>query len=403
MKNKHSRFGPSSAERWMNCPGSINLCSGLPNVSTIHAVEGTVAHKLAEELITDRTTPTELSARVGQTVHQEGFDIKITDEMVNSVVEYQTVINQDILDMKPLDSPEGMVLKSEIKIHALKINGELYGTADFVLFRKKDKLVVYDFKYGKGVAVEVERNKQLAIYALGFLDNQAEEDAAKSVELVIIQPRAAHIDGSVRRWTAPAGWLEAFRSELKAAVNRACDPGAELLAGKWCRWCPAKSGCPAMFSAVQDQAKVDFSIVTVPTVGALPDSRTMPIEKVALALDWEDSINSWYESLKLRVRETLETGGNVPGYKLVEGRSNRRWIDEAKVVEKFKQSVGEDKLFERKLLSPAKLEKIVGKGKLEESGLTEKPPASKAIAKDNDPRPVARSSAAQDFSVIEKK
>lgn len=124
------------------------------------------------------------------------------------------------------------------------------------------------------------------------------------------------------------------------------------------------------------------------------------MEKLKLALDWEDSINSWYEAIKLRIRGALERGEEVPGFKLVDGKTNRQWKDEEEVVATFSDILGEEQMYEKKLLSPAKMEKIVGKKAVEM--LTFKPEGKKAIARADDPRPAAKSSAALDFAPIDK-
>lgn len=400
--NGHSNLGPSSAERWFNCPGSVALAAKCPpSPASIHAAEGTVAHDVAEKLVSGKLDELDLMAMVGTIVKQDGYDIEVSDEMVEGAIEYRDIIKSDTKGLLSIKRPANVVTKAEVRVCAKTVDANLWGTADYLLYRKGHKLVVYDYKFGKGVAVEADENKQMAIYAVAAMDSEAGW-AFDEVELVIVQPRAPHVDGIERRWKVPKGWLLDFRNTLVKAVQATADPKAPVISGAWCRWCPAKAQCPAMFAAVQEQAKVDFSVVPKPApnhLAMLPDTRLMPVEKLAAALDWEDAINSWYEALRLRVREILESGGQVPGYKLVDGKSNRKWVSEDQVVAQFGKMLG-DKLFESKLLSPAKLEKIVGKGKLEELGLTMKPEAPKSVAKDTDPRPVARSSAAEDFGPI---
>jgi len=135
----------------------------------------------------------------------------------------------------------------------------------------------------------------------------------------------------------------------------------------------------------------------------LPDVKTMPVERLAAILKWEKPIESWYEALKLRAREILSQGQEVPGFKLVDGKSNRKWKDEQSVVAAFASVFGEEKLYERKILSPAKLEKIVGKEVLKKADLTFKPEPPKAIAPNSDPRPATKSSAEEDFGQVNGK
>lgn len=401
MSNGHSTIGPSSAERWLNCPGSVALSAPLPpSPASEYAAEGTVAHALAEELVSGKIDQLALASRIGDKVQQEGFTIEITDEMIEAAVEYNDLIDEDFKQFH-LAAGKGKSVEvhhhSEIRVQAKSISEDLWGTADYLLFQKGRKLIVYDFKYGKGVEVEAAENKQMAIYAIAAMDTLA-GPAYDEVELVIVQPRTHN---SVRRWTAPKEWLEKFRIELKTGVDATREKNARIAAGKWCRWCPAQSVCPAVYKKVQEQAMADFSVVPDP-VAPMPPVAALTPEQLAQALLWEGPIEAWFKSIRARALDMLAQGLDVPGYKLVDGRSFRKFIDERKVVEHFAPVIGEEKMYEpKKLLSPAKLEKLVGKGKLDE--FTEKTAGAKAIARNEDWRPVARSSAQDDFSPTEQK
>jgi hypothetical protein len=142
-------------------------------------------------------------------------------------------------------------------------------------------------------------------------------------------------------------------------------------------------------------AAVDFGAV-VPTEIILP-TKSMTIAQMAKTLEWEDMVLGLFDDIRMRLKAELEAGNEVPGFKLVDGKSNRKWIDEAAVIAEFSPLLGEEALFEKKLLSPAKLEKVVGKkgGKLDH--LTFKPEASKTLARSTDPRSVTKTSAQEDF------
>lgn len=392
----HAKLGPSSAERWMACPGSVALSEKCPRLPTSYAAaEGTVAHMQAEALVRGDIGPEQLMKRIGTVVQQEGHEVEIDEAMVDAAIEYRDIVyaDRERLSRDKRAAPVQMLV--ELKVQLKSAGDSVWGTSDCVLFRKGHKLIVYDFKYGKGHVVEAAENKQLGIYALAAMDTVA-GPAFDEVELVIIQPRANHVDGTERRWTAPMSWLKQFRGEVAGAVVEIHKPNARLEAGSHCRWCPAKSACPEMYGAIQKQAQADFALA--PTPGSLPNVQLMPIEKLALALEWQDAIESWFEAVKDRVRDMLQSGQDVPGYKLVDGRSNRKWASEDAVIAEFGDILAGDQLYERKLLSPAKLEKIVGKGKVDH--LTIRGEAPKAIAKDTDPRPVAKTSAAEDFAAI---
>lgn len=390
---KHSNLGPSAAERWWNCPGSVALLAKLPRgVSSIHAVEGTVAHGLVEKFVTGQIKLKALMALIGTTIEEQGFKIEVTDEMIDAVIEFNDLI---VADKKALETERPDLLtegRAEVRVYAKSVSPDLYGTADYILWQKGRKLKVYDFKYGKGVVVDPEENKQMAIYALAAMETLAGEDF-EEVELVIVQPRAG--GDSVRRWPVPQGWSREFYDGLVAAVKRVDDDKAPIVAGKWCKWCAVKPACPAAFKSVQEQAMVDFA-EPAPEI-PVADITKIPLERQLQALEWQEHVEGMFSAIRANIKGMLEAGLPVPGYKLVEGKSNRKFIDESKVIESFEPLLGAEALFEpRKLISPAKLEKIVGKAKVAE--FTFKPEGGKSIAKDSDARPAAKNSAERDFA-----
>ena len=404
----HSRLSPSAAERWINCPGSINLSRNAPALPpSVYSAEGTVAHSLAEQLASGTKDALDLMARVGETVVQDGFDIEITDEMVDSAVEYANIITADrvALEGTSKKGASPVVGAAEMRVCASSVAHDLWGTSDFVLYQKGRKLMVYDYKYGKKV-VEVEDNSQVSIYAIAVMDTLACW-AFDEVELVIYQPRARHGDGAQRRWKTTIDHLRVVAVSLSNAVRETQQKDAELSAGDWCRWCPVQGSCPEKYKSIQQQAQIDFganpALSIAPATGglsaALPDARLMPAEKLGQAMGWEDAINSWFEAVKAVVREKLEAGEEVPGWKLVEGKSNRQWVSEDGVVAKYGQQFPLDVLYEKKLLSPAKMEKLVGKKNFDGS-LTFKPEGKKSVAPSSDPRPEVKRSAQEDFAPL---
>lgn len=396
----HSTLGPSSAERWFACPGSIRLIEALPDnafFTSEAAAEGSVAHTIAEEYLKGKLTDLELMNLPGETRMQDGYEIEITEEMVNAVAEYHDLILEDKKALERNGKPAAVISKTELRVHAKALDEDLWGTADHVLYQKGHKLTVYDFKYGKGKIVEVEKNPQACIYAVAAMETEAGW-AFDEIEVVIVQPRGRHADGTVRRWSAPVTWFKNFAAKLGEYARAVRIPDAPLVAGDHCRWCPAKPTCPAIYKAVQAQAQVDFEKVPAATT-ALPLITMMPIEKLATALDWEEAIDSWFKSIKERVQAMLSADPNsVPGWKLVDGRTIRRWGNEEEVVAKFEPILGEKIFAPRKLLSPAQMEKVVGKEEV--APLTIKPEGKKNIAKSSDPRPVAKSTAQEDFTAI---
>ena len=376
----HSTLGPSAASRWSNCPGSIRLSENLPKPpSNKYSAEGTVAHELAEAAANGATRES-LMKRVGDTVMEDGFEIEITEEMVDGAMEYRDLIAKDAQEIKAAGKQLPIVGAAERRVTATSVDDEVKGTADYLLYQKGHRLVVYDYKYGKR-AVQAFENPQMGLYALGVMDSDAGY-AYDEVEMVIFQPRA----GGARRWAAPMSWLLEFQKRMREAAALTRTPDAPIVAGPWCRYCPAAvAGCPVANKAVQDEVRADFEgVAPVMVKGALPDVAMLPVDQLVRALEWEEFVNGYFEAIRDRIHAMLGRGESVPGLKLVAGKSNRQWKEESAVVAEFAPLLGEDALYERKLLSPAKLEKVVGKKKVDH--LTYKPEGKPQIVRADDPR-----------------
>jgi len=397
----HSNLSPSAAKRWIACPASVALCSKLPKLpSSRNAAEGTCAHSLGEELLTGKIpSKAHLLALEGQERKVDGFDIEITEEMLDGVILYYETV-KDIIDKLKVDKkPAAVEAKYELRVVASSVDEHLFGTGDTVVYQKGSQLFVIDFKFGYRV-VEVEENEQLSIYAIAAMDT-LKCDAFDRVTLVIVQPRARHIDGPVRTWETTPKELRRLAAELKKAVAETRNPSAKYESGPWCRWCDGKAHCPENFKGVQEVTKADFSGMTSPTVAkSLPPVAGLSFEQITKALDWEESIEAFFSAARARINAELEAGREVPGWKLVEGREgNRVYTSEEAVTEEFGGLLGDKIYAPKKLITPAKLEKIVGKGKLDH--LTTRPPGAKKLVRDMDPRPAATQLTVQeDFASV---
>lgn len=385
----HAKLSPSSAERWFNCAGSINFINylaakyGVVDKPNKYAVEGTVAHGLAEDFVTGKVDLLTLTSRVGETVMQEGFEVEITDAMIEGIIEY---VDHIAAVKKRLHKPIKVVSEAEVRVIAKSVSEEVYGTADYLLYQLGHELHVFDFKFGKGV-VEAEDNKQGLIYLVGAADTIG-SDVFEKVFFHIVQPRARHNEGSARPWELPAGYLKEFRKELAAAVKRTQDPQAKREAGTWCKYCPAIAHCPEAKGAVEKAVQTVFTKLPMPPskeVGqmSLPAVAALTPADLGRALDWEDTIDSWFEAVRERAQtELLKDGAAVPGYKLVEGKTNRSWSQESEVEAAF--AMLGDERYNRKLKSPAQMEKLAGKEEV--AKFTYKPAGKLTVAKESDKR-----------------
>lgn len=406
-ENAHAALPPSSAKRWINCPGSVALCAQIERPPTSEAAaQGSVAHAVAEELVTGRAGLMDLLGRVGTSVRKDGHDIEIDEEMVDHAVEYRDAVELDRLRLADGKRPVAVVQSVEVRVKADKsIDEAVWGTADVITYQKGNTLIVRDYKYGFRV-VEPEENEQLATYACAVMDTAAGW-AFDNVELVVFQPRAPHADGPERRWTTTTAWLKEFAARAKAAAAETRLPGAKIVPGDWCSssWCPAQATCKACHAQAQEKTRAVFSDLPPETALAtmtarLPEVRLMSDAQLVQAFAWEDTVKGFFSAVEAVLLERAQSGTPVPGTKLVEGKSNRQWTSEEEVERVFTPRLGA-RLWERKILSPAKLEKLLSKGeKKDVDALTFKPEGKKSVALDRDPRPVARSSAQEAFTGI---
>ena len=340
MTEVNAKLSPSAAERWMTCPGSVVLSEGMPNRGSAYAEEGTQAHDLAERI---------LKSHRGDTIAHNNR------EMWDHVQVYATYV-QDLY-------AEGDILAVEKQI---KVTDQVWGTADALVWNEaKAELHVVDLKYGAGVAVEVSNNLQLKIYALAALLTM--KLPAKTVVATIVQPRLPHPDGLIRSKEYAAVDLLDFHADLMDAVKRVdgawefksatpVEPRlweAEYLtpSEKGCRWCLAAPTCPKLKAQSTALAKKVFA----PAMAYDPAELADVLDKLPL-------LEAWCKNVREFAYAEAEQGRVPPGYKLVEKRTTRKWRNEQEAADALMDTdLDREDLYERKMLSPAAVEKLLGK------------------------------------------
>jgi hypothetical protein len=342
---KHARLGASGAHRWMRCPGSIRMAEGLPDKTSSYAREGSAAHAVAEECLKKDKDADEL---IGKKV--EG--VLVTEEMVRSVQRYLDYVRERSGGCE-------LLVEQTFTLDRLSPPEPMFGTADATFF-KDGTLTVVDYKHGAGVAVEIEGNAQLRYYGLAAMTSLGYP--ATSIEMVIVQPRARHVDGPIRCETISASELMAWSKELMAAADAALEPDAPLVAGSWCRWCPASAACPELQEQAMASAQVDFA----DTVETMPPVERMSLLQCAEALRQGELLEIWLREVRSHLRDELISGKDAPGWMLVPKRAARRWISEDALLGWANLNGMDDaKLFNSPVLkTPAQLEKRLGKGNL---------------------------------------
>lgn len=381
---KHAKLGASGATRWRNCPGSINHCEGLPDVTTVYAAEGTVAHGIGERRILGKGV-----CLVGDVVQEDGFNIEITQEMFDAVQVYVDYVSE---------RAEGNTLFIEKQFNLAPLNppDEMYGTTDASIWDEEVKfLEVIDYKHGAGVAVDAINNDQGFIYALGAVVELGKKP--EKIRVTIVQPRAHHDDGIIRSWDFTWEELIEGKKSLFADAEKTLDPDAELVAGSWCRFCKGHATCPAQKAQVVALAQDAFAVE--PT---FPDLDDMSIVDIAEVMTKGPAVLAWIKSVGVHALGMLERGEEVPGFKLVETRTNRAWVDEEKTEKYFKgRRFKTSEKYNRKLISPAQAEKLIKlKGGVPlPDRLVTKPEGRAALAPLSDKRPEI-SSGVEAFGVL---
>jgi len=346
----HSKLGASSADRWINCPGSVRLSEKCPKPKdSDYAAEGTFAHELCEHVLKEKISREDLK----NITHFKGKIIP--KEMFDHVFLYVDHVRALRKEIGP-----GADYLMEQKFHLKHIHEDLFGTSDFTIREEFGRLIVIDFKYGAGVTVEAEDNTQMIQYALGAHERFDKEYGFTHVRLTIIQPRAFHQSGEVvRSWDIPVKELLKWKPLFKAAALKALEPNPGFKAGSHCYWCPAKIVCPEISKKALAQAQIDFDMVD-DVVTPIPVLELLSPKEMGKILRGLQMVDMWAKAVREYAEEELNKGVKIPGFKLVGKQSRRQWTDEKKAAAEAKKKFGEKAFSEPSLLSPAQLEKAIG-------------------------------------------
>lgn len=373
---KHSMLGASKAHRWMTCPASVQLEATFPDEESFYAAEGTAAHALAEMCLISQKPPEEY---IG--VEVEGFTVD--KEMAYHVATYVDYCNVQ----------EGKK-EIELKVDYSEWAEGGFGTADCVVVNDGVCKVI-DLKYGQGVKVSAQKNEQLMLYGLGAAYQFIDE--VDTVEMTIVQPRLDHIDTYSIRAKDLYKWAN---EKVKPAARRVFAPEPEFNPSpKGCHFCKAKATCRALAEHNYSLTLSSFDNLEEPLVVQVPS--TLNVEEIGHLLPKMDALIGWAQGIQKHAHKLLMEGGILPNYKLVTGRSTRKWVDE-KIAEESLLNIIGDEAYVTKLVSPAQAEKLLGKAKAEEiTDLWHKPNGKPTLAPESDPRPAVKPEAVDYFSTIE--
>ena len=362
MPDKHAYLSASSAYRWMRCTKSPGLCAGIAQRASPYALEGSEAHLLGEHkllIALGRDSP-------DPRPNLENYDT----EMEEATDEYRNFGMEQVAEAK--ERCNDPIVLVEERLDFSKWVPEAFGTGDLVIIAD-DLLTIVDLKYGAGQLVSAEGNPQMRCYALGALDAYGSLYDIKNVRMCIFQPRRDNVSISEITVDELLTWA---RDDLAPKAKLAYNDEGTFEAGDHCIFCAAKAVC---------RARAEYNLAIAEYELQLPD--TLEDAEIAAILSRVDELTAWASDVKEYALSQALSGTKYPGFKVVEGRSTRKYTDEDAVAQTVSDA-GFDP-YERKVMGITSMTKLLGKKRFEEllDGLVYKPPGKPVLAPESDKRP----------------
>src|SRR6056297_256550 len=359
--NAHSIYSASGAHRWMSCPPSAQLEQQFPNETSTYAEEGTAAHDLAEHKLKKAL---KMRSRKPTSKYQSDE----MDETADCYVEYCL----GLIEKAKETCPDLQIL-IEQKLDFSDYVPEGFGTGDLVVVGS-GTLHVVDLKYGRGIIVSAEQNPQMMLYALGALSLFDMLYDIKKVSMEIVQPRVDNFSTWEITVKELLKWAE---EELRPKALLASTGGGEFCAGDHCRFCRAKNQCRARAVKNLELLKYEFQ-----------DPSLLTDEEIAEIIGLADELAKWAGDVYTYATAlAINEGKEWDGFKLVQGRTRRKYTDETAVAEAAKKA-GYTDIFKQNLITITEMEKLMSKKKFKEilGNLVEKPKGKLTLVSETDKR-----------------
>ncbi|WP_100065011.1 DUF2800 domain-containing protein [Miniphocaeibacter massiliensis] len=353
----HAILSASASYRWINCPPSVRLSEEFTEKTSEYALEGTNAHQLCENKL-----KRVLGMDTKESIHDLDFYNDEMEECAEGYVNYVFEI---------ISKYEKPLVLIEERLDLSKFAKDSFGTADCIILGDRE-LHIIDYKHGQGILVDAENNSQLMLYSLGALNLFDDIYDIETVTMHIYQPRRENISVFTR---TPIELYKWAKEVIKPKAELAYKGEGEYKSGEWCRFCKAKNTCRKRVEVALEIAKEEFKFPPL-----LSDSE---IEEI---LEILDQIDSWSKDIKDYALGKALEGKKWKNYKLVEGRSNRKYVNEEKVADiVIKEGLNP---YEEKLLGITAMTKLLGKERFNEllSDLLEKPKGKPTLVSRSDKR-----------------
>lgn len=379
MPETHALLSASGAARWLACPPSAVLEAELPDVTSEAAEEGTLAHAHAE-------------AQLNATLDNTDLPGDVPADMVDHVDGYVAYVLEQYAKAKETTADAVVAVEQRLDFSHVVPGG--FGTGDCVIIAEP-ALHIIDFKYGKGVEVAAEENPQMRLYALGALAAFDSLYDIETVAMTIYQPRLANISTATMTVDELTEWAETV---VAPTARLAADGEGDFQAGPWCQFCKLRATC-------RERARVNLELAR----HEFTPAATLTDDEIAEVLAKAPDLARWVSDVSAHaLREAFEHGVHYPGFKLVEGRSNRAYADEDAAARKLRANKWKvaDIYQPRKLLGITAMEKLLTKKGFHETlgDLVVKPAGKPTLVPDTDKRPaLTRDSAVDDFTPEETK
>lgn len=347
----HALLSASGASRWLNCTPSAKLEDEYGDKTTSpYAAEGTLAHELAEiylrKDVLENISDTDFEKSLEEIMANELFN----DEMLEVVPTYTDYCEDQFIEAK--NNNDFAIIEIEQILDLTEYVPESFGTADTVII-SDGIMEVIDLKYGKGIPVYADWNKQLMLYALGALRKYDTMYDIDEVRVTIVQPRINNISSWQISVEELLKWAE---EDLRPTADKAFHGEGELNAGDWCRFCGVRNQCKKLYEQQFEIAKHEFAEPQLLSDNDIADI----IQRAPKLVEWANSVAEYAK------KKAIEENKQWPGLKLVEGRSRRKWVDEDKALETiFEQfpELDEADVTTTKINGITAIEKLVGKKK----------------------------------------